>query len=121
MTTTTSLTPDELAQRLEHLRRANEVRTARAKLKKDLKAGRAQLAGVLANPPECVRSAKVIELLLQLPRYGRVRADRVLARCQISSTTRISALDAKTRGELVAALRNCAPSRSATLPVGSSR
>jgi hypothetical protein len=41
------------------LQRANEVRSARAKLKKELAAGTVELAQIPADPPACVRTARV--------------------------------------------------------------
>src|SRR6266542_6146815 len=71
-------------QRLRALARANEVRLARAQLKREVAAGRIALARVLAGPPSCAQTAKVRELLLVVPRIGPARADRVLARCRIA-------------------------------------
>ena len=51
-----------LTQRMDALQRANEIRTRRAKLKRDLKAGRDQIHGLLLNPPEYVLTAKVFDL-----------------------------------------------------------
>ena len=43
-----------LDQRMEALRRANEIRVKRAKLKKDLKAGSVQIESILRTPPAYV-------------------------------------------------------------------
>jgi len=111
----------ELVQRLDALERANAVREDRAKLKRDLKAGRTQITEVLREIPECVQTAKVTELLLVLPKFGRVRVDKVLARSRISPTARIGALDAQQREALLRGLNSQAPRRPATSPVGGSR
>jgi hypothetical protein len=87
MTTPAALAP-ELAQRLEALKRANQIRSDRAKLKQDLTAGRARIADVLQNPPACVRTAKVNELLLVLPKFGRVRVSKALTQARIVGTSR---------------------------------
>lgn len=42
----------------------NEIRLARAKLEKDLASGTLELAQIFAEPPECVRTARVREPLL---------------------------------------------------------
>jgi hypothetical protein len=53
-------TPERsLDQRIEALSRANEVRTLRAQLKRDLKAGRVSIGALLLDPPAYVESAKV--------------------------------------------------------------
>ena len=53
-----------LTQRMEALQRANDVRSRRAQLKRDLKAGRQQIHELLLHPPEYLQSAKVFDLLL---------------------------------------------------------
>ena len=40
-----------LDQRMDALRRANDIRVKRAKLKKDLKDGRVQIEEILNDPP----------------------------------------------------------------------
>jgi hypothetical protein len=66
------------------LRLANEIRSARAKLKKDLASGKIELAQILAQPPECVRTARVRDVIVALPRIGSVKAGRILADCGIA-------------------------------------
>jgi hypothetical protein len=44
-------------QRLRALRRANEIRSARAQLKRDLKGGKAKIEQLLLDPPDYVLSA----------------------------------------------------------------
>jgi hypothetical protein len=62
-------------QRLPALAKANEVPVARAQLKRGGAAGRIELARLVAEPPTCVHTAKVRELLLVVPRIGPARAD----------------------------------------------
>jgi hypothetical protein len=57
-------------QRLRALRLANEIRSARAKLKKDLASGKIEPAQILAQPPEWVRTARVRDVLLALPKIS---------------------------------------------------
>jgi hypothetical protein len=56
-----------LEQRLRALRQANEIRSRRAALKKELASGRVRIADVLAQPPDCAKTAKVRDLLLAVP------------------------------------------------------
>src|SRR6266702_7669525 len=79
-------------QRLRALAKANEVRLARAQLKRELAAGRIELAQVLADPPPCAQTAKVRELLLVVPRIGPARADRLLAHRRIAHTKTVGGL-----------------------------
>jgi hypothetical protein len=98
-------TPERsLEQRREALSKANAIRTQRAKLKKDLKAGRVRLSDQLVNPPEWLHSAKVFELLLAVPKYGRVKANRILTQCRISPSKTVDGLSERQRKELVQAL-----------------
>jgi hypothetical protein len=94
-----------LTQRMEALRRANEIRTQRARLKRDLKAGRARIHGLLLEPPEYVQTAKVFDLLLAVPKYGRVKVNRILTHCRISPSKTIGGLSERQRNELVSYLR----------------
>ena len=95
-----------LTQRMEALRRANEIRTRRASLKRDLKAGRTQIHGLLLDPPEYLQTAKVFDLLLAVPKYGRVKVNRILTQCRISPSKTIGGLSERQRAELVAMLRH---------------
>ena len=67
-----------LDQRMEALKRANDIRVRRARLKKDLKDGHVQIEQILSNPPEYVSTAKVFDMLMAVPKFGRVKAARFL-------------------------------------------
>jgi hypothetical protein len=100
------LTPERsLDQRMEALKRANEIRTRRARLKRDLKGGRTQIHSLLLNPPEYIATAKVFDLLLAVPKYGRVKVNRILNQCRISPSKTIGGLSERQRSELVSFLR----------------
>ena len=94
-----------LTQRMEALKRANEIRTRRAQLKRDLKAGRQGIHGLLLDPPEYLQTAKVFDLLLAVPKYGRVKANRILTQCRISPSKTLGGLSERQRNELVSYLR----------------
>jgi hypothetical protein len=94
-----------LMQRMDALTRANEIRTARAQLKRDLKAGRAAIHELLGDPPPYIETAKVFDLLLAVPKYGRVKANKVLNVCRISPSKTIGGLSPRQRAELVTLLR----------------
>jgi len=102
----TGLTPERsLTQRMDALKRANEIRTERARLKRDLKAGRIQIQSLLLDPPEYLATAKVFDLLLAVPKYGRVKVNRILTHCRISPSKTIGGLSERQRNELVSYLR----------------
>jgi len=90
---------------MEALKRANDIRTQRARLKRELKAGRAQIQALLLDPPEYLLTAKVFDLLLAVPKYGRVKANRILTQCRISPSKTIGGLSERQRNELVSYLR----------------
>lgn len=93
------------AQRLNALDRANNIRSRRAQLKRDLKGGKARVDNLLLDPPEWVMSAKVFDIILAVPKYGRVKANRILTQCRISPSKTIGGLSQRQRGELVHMLR----------------
>jgi len=66
---------------------------------------RAQIHGLLLNPPEYLQTAKVFDLLLAVPKYGRVKVNRILTQCRISPSKTIGGLSERQRGELVSYLR----------------
>lgn len=92
-------------QRMDALARANLIRTARAQVKRELKSGRLTIDTLLLDPPTCVHTAKVFDLLLAVPRYGRVKANKVLSHCRISPSKTIGGLSERQRTELVLLLR----------------
>jgi hypothetical protein len=94
-----------LIQRMDALQRANEIRTRRAQLKRDLKAGRVSIHTLLLDPPEFLATAKVFDMLLAVPKYGRVKANKVLQQCRISPSKTIGGLSERQRNELVSLLR----------------
>ncbi len=99
------LTPERSrAQRMDALQRANDIRTRRARLKRDLKAGRVKIHPLLLDPPDCLKTAKVFDLLLAVPKYGRVKVQRIHTHCRISSSKTIGGLSERQRNELVSYL-----------------
>lgn len=94
-----------LIQRMEALNRANEIRTKRATLKRDLKASKVSIHDLLLEPPEYVHSAKVFDMLLATPKYGRVKVNKVLQLCRISPSKTIGGMSPRQRTELVSMLR----------------
>ena len=92
-------------QRMKALRRATDIRTRRAKLKRDLKAGKTQVDGLLLDPPEWVMTAKVFDMIMAVPKYGRVKANKILGQCRISPSKTIGGLSQRQRAELVQMLR----------------
>src|SRR5712691_6524542 len=92
-------------QRLRALRQANEIRSSRAALKKELASGRVRIEDVLARPPDWVRTVKVNVLLLALPKIGPARAARVLNQCRIAPSKTVGGVSERQRGELIERFR----------------
>ena len=90
-----------LDQRMEALKRANDIRVKRAQLKKDLKDGRASIERILLDPPEYVSTAKVFDMLMAVPKFGRVKAARFLNQCRISQSKTVGGLSERQRAELI--------------------
>jgi hypothetical protein len=92
-------------QRMRALQRANEIRSKRAKLKRDLKGGKTTIQQLLLDPPDYVLSAKAFDMIVAVPKYGRVKANKILSQCRISPSKTIGGLSERQRAELVEFLR----------------
>lgn len=102
----TSITPIRtLEQRLDALRRANEIRSQRARLKKDLKSGTVKIDQILGKPPEFIRTAKVVDILMAVPNCGKVKSAKLLNHCRISTNKTVGGLSERQRRELIALFR----------------
>jgi hypothetical protein len=95
-----------LEQRMDALRRANDIRVARARLKRDLKSGTVRVEEILADPPDYVGTAKVFDMLMAVPKFGRVKAARFLNQCRISQSKTVAGLSERQRQELVDLFRH---------------
>ena len=92
-------------QRREALDRANGIRTQRARFKKNLKAGRVTIYPYLLDPPEWLMTAKVADILLAIPKCGKVKVGKALTQCRISPSKTFGGLSPRQRTELVAHLQ----------------
>ncbi len=92
---------DPARQKPEALERANHIRTQRARLKLDLRSGRVSIHRILLDPPDYLLTAKVADLLLALPRFGRVKVNKLLRQCRISPSKTFGGLSPRQRDELV--------------------
>ena len=59
---------------------------------------------ILENPPEYVSTAKVFDMLLAVPKFGRVKAARFLNQCRISQSKTVGGLSDRQRAELIGLL-----------------
>lgn len=101
-----SASPDRTtAQRMDGLKRANEVRSRRAALKRDLKAGRKSVVTLLASPPEWLETCTLFDLLMATPKWGSVKVNKALSVCRISPSKQVGALTERQRLLLAGLLR----------------
>lgn len=84
---------------------ANEIRFSRAQLKRDLKAGKVGIHALLLEPPAYIETMKLFELLMAVPKYGRVKVNKVFRICRISPSKTVGGLSDRQRTEIVSMLR----------------
>jgi hypothetical protein len=84
-------------QRLRALERANEIRLARAELKRRIAEGNLSAAEVILEPPGAALSWEIGELLMSQRRWGSSRCRKFLLRNQINETKSVGALTDRQR------------------------
>jgi len=92
------------AQCMEALARANQVRLARAALKRDISAERQSVTDVILESPWEAESMSLSELLCSQRRWGRARSRKLLASSALSEAKRLGTLTERQRRILVGAL-----------------
>jgi hypothetical protein len=97
-------------QRLRALERANEIRLARAELKRRIADGHVSAAEVILEPPFEAGSWAIGELLMSQRRWGSTRCRKFLVRNQISETKTLGALTERQRRLLAGQLGSCSSS-----------
>jgi hypothetical protein len=96
--------PRATSQCMEALARANQVRLARAAMKRDITAGRRDVTEVILESPWEAESMSLTELLCSQRRWGRARSRKLLASAALSEGKRVGTLTERQRGILVGAL-----------------
>jgi recombinational DNA repair protein RecR len=100
-------------QHLQALQRANEIRLARAELKRRIAEGHLSAAEiVLACPPE-VEGMAVADLLMSQRRWGRTRCRKFLAAIPLAENKSIGSMTDRQRKALAIALPKRSPVREA--------
>lgn len=87
------------------LARANEVRLARAELKREVKQNPRKVLEVLEEPPDWCHTLALMDLLMMLPRWGRARARRTIGHIAWSENVQVGRLTPRVRGILLERLR----------------
>jgi hypothetical protein len=103
MQTTSPATPEP--QRLRALERANEIRLARACLKRQIARGEVTAAQVLLDCPKEACSWPIGDLLMSQRRWGTTRCRKFLSRNQIVETKPMGTLTERQRRLLAASLQ----------------
>lgn len=90
---------------MDALHKANEIRSYRANLKRDVKAGRESILELLTHPPEKIETMKLIDLMLAVPKIGRTKTNKLFRQCHISPSKTVGGMSPRQRNELVLLLR----------------
>jgi len=119
---TAAATSASQSDRLQALERANEIRHARAQLKRRIGSGHLSAAQVILDCPPEARRWPVAALLACQRHWGSRTCSKFLARNQISEAKRIGELTERQRRLLVAQLAQCGRDRvSCPQAIGSTR
>ncbi len=111
MMQTATMTPEP--QRLRALERANEVRLARAELKRKIAEGRTSAAEVILECPWEASSWGVGDLLMSQRRWGSTRCRKFLSRNHISEVKQVGSLTERQRRMLAEQLEEFTPAGQA--------
>lgn len=96
------LTPDE---KKKALRKAQDMRSRRAEIRRELKDGKISLAAVLEREDdEVVARMRVAYLLESLPKIGKVTTRKIMEEIGIDESRRVQGLGQRQRGALLAKL-----------------
>jgi hypothetical protein len=98
-------------QHLQALQRANEVRLARADLKRRIAQGELSAAEIVLECPAEVVGMAVADLLMSQRRWGRTRCRRFLAAIPLAENKSIGSMTDRQRRALAMALPKCSPVR----------
>ncbi|MHB8695316.1 MAG: hypothetical protein ACYDHH_29155 [Solirubrobacteraceae bacterium] len=106
MTQTATITP-EPPQRLRALERANEVRLARAELKRRIAGGDVSAADVILACPQEASSWSMRDMLMSQRRWGSKRCRKFLERNQIGELKPVGDLTQRQKLLLAGQLTTC--------------
>ncbi len=93
------LTPDE---KRKALRKAREMRSKRAEIRRGLKDGRLSLTQILNSlDDEAIARMRVVYLLESLPRIGKATTKKIMQEIGIDQSRRVQGLGNRQRGALL--------------------
>lgn len=88
-----------LEQRRTALKHANKIRSHRAELKREVKAGHLTVIDLFADP--LCDTMKIADALIAHPKIGRVKTNRILTRLSISPSRSLVGLSERQRTKLL--------------------
>jgi hypothetical protein len=91
-------------QHMQALARANQVRLARAELKRQVADGERTVAEVVIECPWQAESMAIADLLMSQHRWGRTRCRRFLGAVPMSETKTVGSMTVRQRRDLAARL-----------------
>jgi hypothetical protein len=95
---------EDVPQHVQALERANDVRRARAALKRSIADGRTDVSEVLLAPPSIVAKMALGELLMSQKGWGHVRSERFLRSAGLTEVKTLGNLTERQRYSLAALL-----------------
>ena len=104
-------------QHMRALARANQVRLARAELKRGVAAGEIDVAEVIVYCPWEASGMPVADLLISQRRWGETRCHKLLARLPISEKKTVGSMTDRQRNALAAMLSSAEEGRGPTIGV----
>lgn len=95
-------------QNMVALRQANDVKQGRARIRRDLKAGK-RIAAIIRRPPREMQTMVVSDLLRCLPRVHTTSAAKILQTAQVGWARQLGGLTQREREALLLAIANRHP------------
>lgn len=93
------LTPEE---KMKALKKAQEMRSQRARIRHELKSGRSNIRAILDQASDdVVAKMRVAYLIESLPRIGKVRTQKIMTELGIDETRRIQGLGIRQKKALL--------------------
>lgn len=96
-----------MEEKKQALKKAQEVRSKRAKIRQNLKSGKTSIRELLnKSNDEVIAKMRVVYMLESLPRIGKVKTQKIMAEIGIDETRRIQGLGSRQRQALIERLGN---------------
>src|SRR2546430_5817566 len=93
-------------QHMRALARANQIRLARAELKRTVAAGKVDVAEVIVSCPWEAHGMAVSDLLISQRRWGQTRCHKLLAQLPVSEQKTVGSMTERQRRLLAGMLRS---------------